>query len=48
VIRARKLVGYWMKGLKGGAELRKRFMEAGNLNEAKALLLQYIQKGKEL
>ncbi|MBU2529666.1 MAG: tRNA dihydrouridine synthase DusB [Elusimicrobia bacterium] len=48
VIRARKLVGYWMKGLKGGAELRKNFMEAGNLNEAKALLLQYIQKGKEL
>ncbi|MCK5357510.1 MAG: tRNA dihydrouridine synthase DusB [Elusimicrobiales bacterium] len=45
VIRARKLVGYWLKGLKGGAELRKRFMFAKNLNEAKTLLLQYIEKG---
>ena len=45
VIRARKLVGYWLKGLKGGAELRNRFMAAENLNEAKALLLQYIEKG---
>ena len=45
VIRARKLVGYWLKGLKSGAELRKYFMAAGNLKEAKVLLLQYIQKG---
>ncbi len=45
VIRARKIVGYWLKGLKGGARLRKGFMEAKNLNEAKSLLLQYIRKG---
>ncbi|MCG2726822.1 MAG: tRNA-dihydrouridine synthase [Elusimicrobia bacterium] len=48
VIRARKLIGYWLKGLRGGAELRKRFMEMKNLNEAKALLLQYIEKDKRL
>ncbi len=48
VIRARKLVGYWLKGIRGGAELRKRFMAAKNLNEAKSLLLQYIEKGKSL
>ncbi|MEA3307176.1 MAG: tRNA dihydrouridine synthase DusB [Elusimicrobiota bacterium] len=45
VIRARKLVGYWMKGMKGGAQLRNSFMGAENLNEAKSLLLQYIRKG---
>ncbi len=42
IVRARKLVGYWLKGLRGGAELRGRFMEMKNLNEARALLLQYI------
>ena len=44
VIRARKLVGYWLKGFPNSSALRGDFMKAAGLNEAKALLLQYIEK----
>ena len=42
VVRARKLVGYWLKGFPDASAMRGDFMKAGGLNEAKALLLQYI------
>jgi len=42
VVRARKLVGYWLKGFPNSSALRGDFMKAAGLNEAKALLLQYI------
>jgi nifR3 family TIM-barrel protein len=42
VVRARKLVGYWLKGFPNSSALRGDFMKAAGLNEARALLLQYI------
>ena len=42
VVRARKLVGYWLKGFPNSSALRGGFMKAAGLNEAKALLLQYV------
>ena len=44
VVRARKLVGYWLKGFPNSSALRGDFMKAAGLNEAKALLLQYMEK----
>ena len=44
VVRARKLVGYWLKGFPNSSVLRGNFMKAAGLNEAKALLLQYINQ----
>jgi nifR3 family TIM-barrel protein len=41
VVRARKLVGYWLKGFPNSSALRAEFMKVSGLNEAKALLLQY-------
>jgi tRNA-dihydrouridine synthase B len=42
VVRARKLVGYWLKGFPNSSALRGDFMKTAGLNEARALLLQYI------
>jgi nifR3 family TIM-barrel protein len=42
VVRARKLVGYWLKGFPNSSALRGAFMRTADLNEAKALLLQYL------
>lgn len=42
--RARKLVGYWLKGLPGAAGARGAFMSLKTLKEAEALLIQYIQE----
>jgi nifR3 family TIM-barrel protein len=39
--RARKLVGYWLKGLPGAAGARGAFMSLKTLKEAEALLIQY-------
>jgi len=39
--RARKLVGYWLKGLPGAAGARASFMRLKTLKEAEALLIQY-------
>jgi len=39
--RARKLVGYWLKGLPGAAGARASFMQLKTLKEAEALLIQY-------
>lgn len=44
VVRARKLVGYWLKGFPNSSALRGGFMKVAGLNEAKALLLQYIDQ----
>jgi len=44
VVRARKLVGYWLKGFPNSSALRGAFMKVSGLNEAKALLLQYIEQ----
>ncbi|MFA6434048.1 MAG: tRNA-dihydrouridine synthase [Elusimicrobiales bacterium] len=44
VVRARKLVGYWLKGFPNSSALRGDFMKAPGLNEAKALLLQYLSQ----
>ena len=42
--RARKLVGYWLKGLPGAAGARASFMRLKTLNEAKELLIQYTEE----
>ena len=47
VVHARKLVGYWLKGFPRSSALRASFMAAGGLNEANALLLQYIKERQE-
>ncbi len=47
VVRARKLVGYWLKGFPDSSALRGDFMKAAGLNEARALLLQYIKESSE-
>ena len=39
--RARKLVGYWLKGLPGAAGARASFMRLKTLKEAEDLLIQY-------
>ena len=44
VVRARKLVGYWLKGFPNSSALRSTFMRVRSLNEAKALLLQYTDE----
>lgn len=44
--RARKLVGYWLKGLPGAANARGTFMSLKTLKEAEALLIQYTQDPK--
>ena len=41
--RARKLVGYWLKGLPGAAGARSAFMRLKTLKEAEALLIQYTK-----
>ena len=41
--RARKLVGYWLKGLPGAAGARSAFMRLKTLKEAEALLIQYTE-----
>lgn len=41
--RARKLVGYWLKGLPGAAGARGTFMRLKTLKEAEALLIQYMK-----
>jgi len=41
--RARKLVGYWLKGLPGAAGARGAFMRLKTLKEAEALLIQYTK-----
>jgi tRNA-dihydrouridine synthase B len=41
--RARKLVGYWLKGLPGAAGARGAFMSLKTLKEARALLIQYTE-----
>jgi len=42
--RARKLVGYWLKGLPGAAGARGAFMQLKTLKEAEALLIQYTEE----
>ena len=42
--RARKLVGYWLKGLPGAAGARGAFMTLKTLKEAEALLIQYTEE----
>lgn len=42
--RARKLVGYWLKGLPGAAGARGAFMSLKTLKEAEALLIQYTKE----
>lgn len=44
VVRARKLIGYWLKGFPDSSALRGAFMQTCGLNEARALLLQYIEE----
>lgn len=39
--RARKLVGYWLKGLPGACGARASFMTLKTLKEARSLLIQY-------
>jgi nifR3 family TIM-barrel protein len=46
VVRARKLIGYWLKGLKGAAALRGAFMEKKTLNEARTLLVEYLHSAR--
>ncbi|PKM98474.1 MAG: tRNA dihydrouridine synthase DusB [Elusimicrobia bacterium HGW-Elusimicrobia-3] len=41
--RARKLVGYWLKGLPGAAAARGAFMSLKTLKEAEELLIQYTR-----
>ena len=41
--RARKLVGYWLKGLPGAAAARGAFMTLKTLKEAEDLLIQYTR-----
>lgn len=41
--RARKLVGYWLKGLPGAAGARGAFMKLKTLKEAEELLIQYTR-----
>jgi tRNA-dihydrouridine synthase B len=41
--RARKLVGYWLKGLPGAAGARAAFMRLKTLKEAEELLIQYTR-----
>lgn len=41
--RARKLVGYWLKGLPGAAGARGAFMRLKTLKEAEELLIQYMK-----
>ncbi|HBA61249.1 MAG TPA: tRNA dihydrouridine synthase DusB [Elusimicrobia bacterium] len=41
--RARKLVGYWLKGLPGAAGARAAFMKLKTLKEAEELLIQYTE-----
>ena len=41
--RARKLVGYWLKGLPGAAGARSAFMRLKTLKEAEELLIQYTK-----
>ncbi len=41
--RARKLVGYWLKGLPGAAGARGAFMKLKTLKEAEDLLIQYTK-----
>ncbi|HNW43101.1 MAG TPA: tRNA dihydrouridine synthase DusB [Elusimicrobiales bacterium] len=40
--RARKLVGYWLKGLPGASGARAEFMRLKTLKEARSLLIQYM------
>jgi len=47
VVRARKLVGYWLKGFPHSSALRASFMAARALPEANALLLQYLSNSKK-
>jgi len=42
--RARKLVGYWLKGLPGAAGARGAFMSLKTLKEAEELLIQYTKE----
>ena len=44
--RARKLVGYWLKGLPGAAGARGAFMSLKTLKEAEDLLIQYTEDPK--
>ncbi|OGS66085.1 MAG: hypothetical protein A3J79_07880 [Elusimicrobia bacterium RIFOXYB2_FULL_62_6] len=46
VVRARKLVGYWLKGFPHSSALRASFMKARALPEAEALLLQYLESNR--
>lgn len=39
--KARKLVGYWLKGLPGSCHARASFMSLKTLKEARTLLIQY-------
>jgi tRNA-dihydrouridine synthase len=41
--RARKLVGFWLKGLPGACNARAAFMSLKTLKEARTLLIQYMQ-----
>lgn len=41
--KARKLVGYWLKGLPNAASTRGAFMELKTLKEARELLIQYTR-----
>jgi len=41
--RARKLVGYWLKGLPGASGARSAFMRLKTLKEAEELLIQYTK-----
>ncbi|MFH1619508.1 MAG: tRNA dihydrouridine synthase DusB [bacterium] len=41
IIKARKIAGYWLKGLPGASALRERFMKASTFNEARAILIEY-------
>ena len=41
--RARKLVGYWLKGLPNAASARGAFMQLKTLKEARELLIQYTR-----
>jgi len=43
LVRARKLAGYWLKGLPGASGARGAFMKLKTLKEAEALLIQYYK-----
>ncbi|MEW6041917.1 MAG: tRNA-dihydrouridine synthase, partial [Elusimicrobiota bacterium] len=41
IVRARKVIGFWLKGVPKGSFLRAQFMSASTLSEVKSILVKY-------